>query len=92
MTFFSTCETAVKLKGSVRVIDGGFMVHKIVWHRQEIFSQILDKHVEYVQKNYSSNTSVVFDGYPEDSAASKEHQNSGTLSEIKIIIISRNYF
>ncbi|CAH0746948.1 unnamed protein product [Bemisia tabaci] len=69
MTFFSTCETAVKLKGSVRVIDGGFMVHKIVWHRQEIFSQILDKHVEYVQKNYSPNTSGVFDGYPEDSAA-----------------------
>lgn len=57
------------MKGSVRVIDGGFMVHKIVWHRQEIFSQILDKHVEYVQKNYSSNTSVVFDGYPEDSSA-----------------------
>lgn len=48
------------------VIDGGFLIHKVVWGRNSSFDNILDKCVRYVQKHYDLSASIVFDGYSEN--------------------------
>lgn len=45
------------------VIDGGFLLHCVVWNEDDTFSVVLDKYVKYLQRHYGSKTVVVFDGY-----------------------------
>lgn len=57
----------VNLEGAAFVIDGGFLLHRVVWKNGETFQLILTKYVDYLKRHYNrSATSVVFDGYPED--------------------------
>ncbi|XP_043285283.1 uncharacterized protein [Venturia canescens] len=63
--FFTPVEPQVKAPNNAYVIDGGFLLHKIVWQSTEIFKDILDRYVNYLVNNYSPNCIVVFDGYPE---------------------------
>lgn len=50
----------------MRVIDGGFLLHKVVWSKCTNFQDICLKYVMYVQQNYGTNVSIVFDGYTSD--------------------------
>lgn len=54
------------LQDGFHVIDGGFLLHKVVWPRKETYGVILDRYVAYVSKYYTSNSFIIFDGYPED--------------------------
>ena len=53
---------------TVYVIDGGFLLHRVVWQKGEIFSGILNRYTEYVKNHYKNSAIVVFDGYPENLA------------------------
>lgn len=56
--------------GDVRyVIDGGHLLHKVVWHKGDAYGAICKTYVDYIQKNYGNHVTVVFDGYPEDVTA-----------------------
>ncbi|KAJ8892545.1 hypothetical protein PR048_005126 [Dryococelus australis] len=48
------------------VIDGGFILHRVVWQTKEQFSSVIDKYVNYIKNHYRPNTIIVFDSYPED--------------------------
>lgn len=62
--FSPLCDTVTG--DTVYVVDGGFLIHRVVWHQREIFSTILDRYVEYVKKHYKDTAIIVFDGYPEN--------------------------
>lgn len=62
--FSPLCDTVTG--DTVYVVDGGFLLHRVVWHQREIFSTILDRYVEYVRKHYKDTAIIVFDGYPEN--------------------------
>lgn len=47
------------------VIDGGFLLHRVVWPTNALFSSICDKYIQYLNSKYPKAV-VVFDGYPED--------------------------
>lgn len=49
----------------IHVIDGGFLLHKVVWPPIKNFDNILKSYVEFMKNHYSLNSHVVFDGYPE---------------------------
>lgn len=49
----------------IHVVDGGYLLHKVVWGRNQPFSAIFQKYVRYVQNHYGANAVVVFDGYPD---------------------------
>lgn len=59
------------------VIDGGFLLHRVLWTMNQTFSCIYDNYVEYVKSKYQSNAVIVFDGYPEG-------QDGGTKSAERI--------
>ncbi|CAH2218497.1 jg2186 [Pararge aegeria aegeria] len=54
------------LDNSCHVIDGGFLLHKVVWPQKETFEVILDRYVTYVTKYFAANSFIIFDGYPEN--------------------------
>ncbi|GBM02350.1 hypothetical protein AVEN_31259-1 [Araneus ventricosus] len=45
------------------VIDGGFLLHRVLWHQNDSFLKICNKCVSNVQNNYDQNCVIVFDGY-----------------------------
>lgn len=49
----------------VHVVDGGFLLHKVVWQKNDTVEEITNKYVRYVSSNYAPNSYIVFDGYPE---------------------------
>ncbi len=53
---------------TVFVIDGGFLMHRVVWLKGEMISAILKRYTEYVKNHYKRNAIVIFDGYTENLA------------------------
>ena len=45
------------------VVDGGHLMHVVAWQIPATYSVILDCYVHYVRRHYTSNTTIVFDGY-----------------------------
>lgn len=44
------------------VLDGGALIHRVVWPRGSTYDEVCSLYVQYVQRRYGSPT-VVFDGY-----------------------------
>lgn len=66
---FSPVSNPPNLAGSAIAIDGGFLLHRVVWQSKEIFSTILSKYVDYVKQYYNpATTTIVFDGYPDEAS------------------------
>ena len=45
------------------VVDGGFLLHKVVWPKSCTYQVVLSPYVSCVITNYSEGAAVVFDGY-----------------------------
>ncbi|GBN07374.1 hypothetical protein AVEN_182106-1 [Araneus ventricosus] len=45
------------------IVDGGYLLHRVVWVREEIFDSIFEKYVHYVHRHFGHNVIIVFDGY-----------------------------
>ncbi|GBM99351.1 hypothetical protein AVEN_124419-1 [Araneus ventricosus] len=65
-SFTPTKIDAVQGKNNFVVVDGGHLLHKVVWHRNMNFGDIAKSYLTYLQTHYGSNVAVVFDGYPSD--------------------------
>lgn len=50
-------------KNTTYIIDGGYLLHRVVWDREETFDVIFEKYVHYIHKHFGCNVIVVFDGY-----------------------------
>ncbi|GBO31702.1 hypothetical protein AVEN_78672-1 [Araneus ventricosus] len=64
--FTPTKIDAVQGKNNFVVVNGGNLLHKVVWHRNMDFGDIAKSYLTYLQTHYGSNVAVVFDGYPSD--------------------------
>ncbi|GBM85339.1 hypothetical protein AVEN_58045-1 [Araneus ventricosus] len=53
-------------ESSVYIIDGGYLLHRVIWKRGSTFSSICDNYVTYVRTKYKSTALVIFDGYSEN--------------------------
>lgn len=51
--------------GVVYVVDGGFLLHKVIWQKNDTVEEIMNKYLRYVEKHYAVSSYIVFDGYPE---------------------------
>lgn len=78
---FQAIEDTITSGDVCYVNDGGFLLHKVVWRKGEIFSFISDKYVKYVQKYYGRKAIIVFDGYSED-IAKKSTKTSERLRQL----------
>ncbi|GBN08804.1 hypothetical protein AVEN_56854-1 [Araneus ventricosus] len=66
-TSFSPITEDVKPEGSQYVVvDGGHLLHKIVWRQQATFGAIAGRYVQYLKNKYGQDIAVIFYGYPDD--------------------------
>ncbi|GBO35003.1 hypothetical protein AVEN_274085-1 [Araneus ventricosus] len=56
----------VQGKNNFVVVDGGHLLHKVVWQRNMNFEDISKSYLTYLKTHYGSIVAVVFDGYPSD--------------------------
>lgn len=52
------------LQNKMVVVDGGFLLQKVVWDKHKSFGVICKKYINFVNRHYGSIVNVVFDGYP----------------------------
>ena len=49
----------------VHVIDGGFLLHKVIWQKNNTMEEIRETYYDYVEKHDAANSFIIFDGYPD---------------------------
>ena len=71
------------------IIDGGYLLHHVVWDRGENFSVIFGKYVRYLRRYYGHRMTVVFDGHGDSTknikAAEQRRRTTKTSSSSDII-------
>ncbi|GBL74481.1 hypothetical protein AVEN_235422-1 [Araneus ventricosus] len=68
--------TDLFLTSACYVVDGGFLLHRVLWQTKESFSFILKKYVDHTKKHFNEGGTVVFDGYSKDAAKSTKSVES----------------
>ena len=58
------------------VIDGGFLLHRVIWQQNDTFLCVINRYVAYIQKHFGANVVVVFDGYDDNSKNIKAMEQS----------------
>ncbi|GBN41208.1 hypothetical protein AVEN_165039-1 [Araneus ventricosus] len=53
------------------VLDGGSLIHRVVWPKQETFGDVNSTYISYIKRHYGNEVTVVFDGYTESSVNPK---------------------
>ncbi|KAF0711628.1 Uncharacterized protein FWK35_00035130 [Aphis craccivora] len=61
--FFKCVNIDIDHKNTTYIIDGGYLLHRVVWDQEETFDFIFDKYVHYIHKHLGCNVIVVFDGF-----------------------------
>ena len=71
------------------IIDGGYLLHRVVWDREETFDVIFEKYVHYVHRHFGHNVIIVFDGYTDYKknikAAGQRHRTTKTSSSSDVL-------
>lgn len=55
-----TTPTSSTEQNAIYVIDGGFLLHKVLWQKPATFNQICDQYVNYVKHVYGQDCVIVF--------------------------------
>ncbi|GBN04979.1 hypothetical protein AVEN_115484-1 [Araneus ventricosus] len=63
---FKPCTRDFNAESGVYIIDGGYLLHRVIWKRGSTFSSICDNYVTYVCTKYKSTALFIFYGYPEN--------------------------
>lgn len=54
------------------VIDGGFLLHRVVWSINTTYRNICTMYINYVKQQYGNNCIIVFDGYDNTICSTKK--------------------
>ena len=57
--------------GAQYVLDGGHLIHVVVWPENATYQDIIDAVVQYVMRHYGPGTCVLFDGYGSECICTK---------------------
>ncbi|XP_065213981.1 uncharacterized protein LOC135841104 [Planococcus citri] len=72
--FFPALTKVPNLENATYVIDGGFLLHRVLWIGNSTYGELCDKYVEYVQ-TFGSDVMVVFDGYEDTKNSTKNAEH-----------------
>lgn len=74
-----------KSKGECIIVDGGHLLHRVVWQRPATFRTICEQYTRYVLTHFGKCT-VIFDGYEQQlSTKDEEHiRRSASITHIRV--------
>lgn len=52
----------IVLENCVNIVDGGFLLHRVIWKQNSTYSTICASYINCIQRHYGQNCTVVFDG------------------------------
>ena len=61
-------------QNSMSVIDGGYLLHAVIWPPDATYDKICNSYVSYVRHHFGLNTVVVFDGYESSNSTKAPEQ------------------
>lgn len=61
--YFSKANVNMDNINTTYSIDGGYLLHCVVWDREETFRKISDKFVQYIRAHFGQRVTTVFHGY-----------------------------
>lgn len=61
------------------VVDGGFLIHYVAWPNDATYGEIVKNYSSFVLSKYGHNTTVVFDGYPDEATTKDEEHRRRSL-------------
>lgn len=88
-------------EGTSVIIDGGYLLHVMVWPRPATFGVVMESYRQYVLKHYSASATVLFDGYDETAStkgaeqkrrASRKYSNNIAFDSNTFVSISQADF
>ena len=50
-------------RNRIYIVDGGYLLHKVVWGVCNTYSEVAEKYVYYISRHFGNNCVIVFDGY-----------------------------
>ncbi|GBM40924.1 hypothetical protein AVEN_161571-1 [Araneus ventricosus] len=56
------------------VLDGGSLIHRVVWPKQETLGDVYTTYMSYIKRHYGDEVTVVFDGYTESSVNTNQRR------------------
>lgn len=59
--------------GTKYVIDGGHLIHRVVWPKQGSFADVSATYVNFIKKHYGKEVTVIFDGYSTNEISTKSN-------------------
>ena len=62
---FQSVDIEIDNTHATYIIDGGYLLHRVVWDQEETFNVIFDKYIQYVHRHFGYRVTIVFDGYTE---------------------------
>ena len=83
------------LDDAVFIVDGGFLLHRVVWpsHIQGMtYDEVYDAYISYIKQYYHTNAVIVFDGYSDSKSSTKyaERQRRSRTFQSTDIIFDRH--
>lgn len=80
----------------IHVVDGDYLLHKVVWNHGINFESICMRYIEYVRQHHGQNTIIVFDGYPENATekctkSAERQRRSRNVQSADIIFIETTF-
>lgn len=71
-TMFEPTDNAVQLSHMNIVVDGGFLLHRVIWQKDASVATICNGYITYVNHHYpGTRRTVVFDGYSNSTNSTK---------------------
>ena len=77
-----------QVDGTIYMVDGGALLHRVCWNLPATYSKIVDQYSSYVERKYGSEVYIVFDGYMSASTKDHEHQRRGVRSADIVVKLS----
>lgn len=62
---FEECKNVVLNTDFHYIIDGGYLLHKVIWPPRSNFGDVIQSYYKFVEKHFGKIVSLVFDGYSE---------------------------
>ncbi|KAG5874961.1 hypothetical protein JTB14_016757 [Gonioctena quinquepunctata] len=69
--FNAIAEKEINTETCHLVLDGGFLIHRMDWQKEDNFVNGYTAYTNFSRKRYGQKVSVVFDGYSENSTSTK---------------------
>lgn len=60
-----------ELRNPTFVIDGGYLLHKVVWPKDATYYEIFQCYIKYIKNHFGNRCFVIFDGYLQEYQSTK---------------------